>query len=65
VTKREAAILGAYTGILFGEFRDMHAYVEEKLKRSVFTHEFGDKVTVALIKDECHSDFMAICNNLT
>lgn len=35
MTKREAAIVSAYTGILIGSFSDMHEYVEEKLQRSV------------------------------
>lgn len=29
MTKREAAIVSAYTGYLIGEFKDYHAYVEE------------------------------------
>ena len=41
MTKREAAIVSAYTGYLIGEFHEMHVYVEELLGRPVFTHEFG------------------------
>lgn len=65
MTRREGAILGAYTGILFGKFEDLHAYVEEKLGRPVFTHEFADHITVGKIKDVSRSDFMAICKSLT
>ncbi|MCD7733965.1 MAG: hypothetical protein LUH48_02315 [Clostridiales bacterium] len=39
MTKREAAIVSAYTGILLGSFSDFHAYLEEKLNRPVYTHE--------------------------
>ena len=41
LTRRQAAILSAYTGILFGPFSDFHAYAEEKLGHQVWTHEFA------------------------
>lgn len=41
VTKREAAIISAYTGILLSDFSELHKYAEEKLDRSISTHEFG------------------------
>ena len=40
MNKREAAVISAYTGILLGEFSDLHKYVEEIFGRPVFTHEF-------------------------
>ena len=39
MTKREAAIISAYTGILIGEFEDMHSYIEEIMERPVYTYE--------------------------
>ena len=30
MTKHEAAVIGAYTGILVGKFEDMRAYIELK-----------------------------------
>lgn len=39
MTKREAAIVSAYTGYLIGEFSDFHAYTEEIMGRPIFTHE--------------------------
>ena len=38
MTKREAAIITAYTGILIGKFNDFHKYIEEKAGRGVYTH---------------------------
>ena len=29
MTKREAAIVSAYTGVLIGDFNEMHRYIEE------------------------------------
>lgn len=35
LTKREAAIISAYTGFMIGEFSEMHKYIEEKLQRII------------------------------
>lgn len=60
MTKREAAIIGAYTGILLGDFSDMHEYIEETLGRPVFTHELGRKELAEYIKDVSKPDFLAL-----
>lgn len=39
MTKREAAIISAYTGILIGEFEDMYSCIEEIMERPVSTYE--------------------------
>ena len=41
MTKREAAIVSAYTGVLIGDFNEMHRYIEEIMGRPVFTHELS------------------------
>lgn len=61
MTKREAAIVSAYTGILCGDFAAFHAYVEEILGRSVWTHEMGDQAVFAEIKAAAKPDFIALC----
>jgi hypothetical protein len=57
MTKREAAIISAYTGILVGKFSDMHALIEEVLGRPVvtiqlpgLTEEIGAATKPLLIK---------------
>ena len=56
MTKKEAAIVSAYTGIMLGNFRCLHEYVEEIMERPVFTHE------LPTLADEIHEkskkDFM-------
>lgn len=64
ITKREAAIIGAYTGILMGEFSDMHEYIEEIMDRPVWTHEMGDKATVDIIKEKAKPDFIALAQSV-
>lgn len=58
MTKREAAIVSAYTGYLIGEFSDFHAYVEEIMGRPVFTHELPN--IAEKLKEKSKKDFMSI-----
>ena len=58
MTKREAAIISAYTGWLLGEFRDCESYIEEVMDRPVFTHEMGSKVFTEVLHARCKPDFM-------
>lgn len=58
MTKREAAIVSAYTGVLIGDFNEMHRYIEEIMGRQVFTHELSyisDEIT-----KRSKNDFMNI-----
>lgn len=58
MTKREAAIVSAYTGILLGNFSDMHKYIEEKLGRPVQTIEFASPKLRDRIKEITKDDFI-------
>lgn len=58
MTKREAAIVSAYTGYLIGEFSDFHAYAEEIIGRPIFTHEIP--ILADELKEKSKKDFMSI-----
>ena len=60
MTRRESAIVGAFTGILCGPFDALHEYIEEILERPVFTHEMGNKEIADEIKEKSKADFVAI-----
>ena len=60
MTKKEAAIVSAYTGILIGDFSELHEYVEEIMGRPVFTHEMGSKEISDEIKEKARIDFISI-----
>lgn len=60
MTKREAAIVSAYTGFLCGSFSELHAYIEEIMGRSVFTHELGSKDIAEQIRELAKNDFCAL-----
>ena len=60
LTARQAAIVGAYTGFLAGDFPTLHAYIEEKLGRPVWTHEMGSETVTEEIREATKEDFLAI-----
>lgn len=62
LTKEQAAIIGAFTGISCGPFSDMHEAVEKKLGRPVYTHEFADYDFMEQLREEFRDDFLAICH---
>ena len=64
MTRREAAVITAFTGILIGSFSDFHEYAESIMGRPIWSHEFGNKAFSAAIKEKSRSDFLAISENI-
>lgn len=60
LTKEQAAIIGAYTGVLCGPFDEMHEYIERVMGRPVWTHEMADREVMAKIAAESKDDFLAL-----
>lgn len=60
MTKREAAIVAAYTGYLIGAFSDMHEYIESVMGRPVWTHEMGSKDFMEKLRERAKPDFVAL-----
>lgn len=60
MTRREAAIVSAYTGFMIGEFSDMHEYAEHLLGEPVFTSTFGNPDFAAHLRAKAKADFCAI-----
>ena len=60
MTTKEAAIVSAYTGIMLGNFSELHKYIEEIMERPVFTHELASKKITEEIKKRSKDDFMSI-----
>ena len=63
LTKEQAAIIGAYTGVLCGKFASMHSYIENKLGRPVWTHQLADKKVTEEIAEKTKADFLSICSD--
>lgn len=60
MTKREAAILSAFTGIMVGEFADMQAYVDELLGETTFTLQYGSRAFADRVKEAARPDFIRL-----
>ena len=60
LTKEQAAIIGAYTGILAGPFVEMTAYIEQILGRPVWTTELADELVCKEIRIAATDDFNQI-----
>ena len=60
MTRQEAAIVSAYTGVLIGDFSYLQYYVEKIMGRPVFTHEMGSKEIADEIKAASKEDFINI-----
>lgn len=61
LTKRQAAIIGLYTGIVCGPFSDVQGLAEEVIGHPVFTHQFADKDMVEKLKEAVKPMFLEIC----
>lgn len=61
MTKQEKVIVSAYTGILMCDFSDVHEYIEKKLGRPVWTHEFADEGLNDEIREATREDFLSLC----
>jgi hypothetical protein len=60
MTKREAAIIALYTGVLIGDFAEMHRYAQELAGGLIFTHEFANEEFCEMLKEKARADFLAI-----
>jgi hypothetical protein len=60
MTRRESAIVGAFTGILAGPFDALHEYIEEIIGRPVQTFELGMQEIANEIKGKAKADFIAL-----
>lgn len=66
MTKHEAAVFTAFTGVMFlsGEdFGIFHQYAEKLLGRSLYTNELG--MLSDEIREKARPDFMRICREAT
>lgn len=66
MTKNEAVLISAYTGILLTKsVADVHKFCEELLGRPIFTHEFSDKKVWERIHEKCHPLILEMVENET
>lgn len=63
LTKEQAAIVGAYTGVTAGNFGFIHELSEQLLERAIWTHEFAIPSVVEEIKEAVKPIYISICND--
>lgn len=63
LTKEQAVIISAYTGVLCCPFSDFQEAVEAKAGRPIWTHQFGTggDFCSEKTKDLFKGDFLSIC----
>ena len=62
LTRKQAAIIGAYTGVTCGPFGDIHKYVDSLPGlKGIMTHDFASENICEIIRKESKADFLAIC----
>lgn len=61
LSRRDAAIVGAFTGFLAGPFQDMHEFIEEVMERPVWTHEMASPEFNDELRQRAKPYFIAIC----
>ena len=63
LTKRQAAIIGAFTGVTCGPFSDIHEYVDSLPGfEGIYTHNFGDREIMERVREAAKPDFLALCH---
>jgi hypothetical protein len=60
LTRRQAAIIGMYTGILAGPWEDVHSLGDELMGYPTMTHQYGDKNFVNILKEKVQPLFLNI-----
>ena len=61
LSRKDAAIIGAYTGFATGPFEDIQQYAEHVLNRPIWTHEFASTELVEQLRQAAKPDFIALC----
>lgn len=60
MTKKEAAIVTAYTGFMLGDWHEFHKYAEKLFKRPIFTDEFAKPKMIEKMRIKSKKDFCSI-----
>ncbi len=61
LTRREAFVITAFTGISTTNFGDFQGFAEKILGRPVWTHEFGSPAVWDELKELVRDEFLDIC----
>lgn len=68
MTKREAAVIEVYTGVVMltgMDRRYLYEYASALIGRPIYTHELDDDKVAEELKRRAYGDFCEICSALT
>lgn len=60
LTKKQAAIITASTGVLVGSISNFHEYAEKICGHAIYTHELYLESMLNYLKERSRNDFLAI-----
>lgn len=60
LTRQQAAVLGAYLGLLFGPIEDLKNYAARKLNRTVTAHDFTNQEFNKSLRQAAFDDFQSM-----
>jgi hypothetical protein len=64
LTRRQAAIIGAFTGVTCGPFEDIHEYVDSLPGfKGITTLGFASKDIAEQIREASRADFISLCSD--
>jgi hypothetical protein len=61
LTRRQAAIIGVFTGISAGPFEDVQQLGDELMGRPTWTHEYGNEKFADDLRERARPLFIALC----
>ena len=64
MTEQEKIIVSAYTGYVMCDFEKIHAYIEKKMGRPIYTHEFINERIDKEIHEKVKPDFLKLCEEV-
>lgn len=64
MNKWEAAVISTYTGIMLGDFSEMHKYMEKIYGAPIWTHRLSNTDFVEELKELSKEDFLEIHSNI-
>ena len=64
LTRREAFVITAFTGISTTNFGEFQGFAEKILGRPIWTHEFGSQAVWDDLKEATRDEFLDICKSV-
>ncbi|MBP1589123.1 MAG: hypothetical protein ILO10_02885 [Kiritimatiellae bacterium] len=61
MTQQERLVVSAYTGFLMTDWPLVHKFIQERIGRPIWTHQFADEKLWEKIRERLKPEFLALC----